>query len=172
LYGWGVQVDSVWSKGPQPHLFLEHCTVEGAGLLDLTTSPALALQVKVDHCAVRADVLLASKPSKATTPGEPPTARFDWRGQGNQYEILDRSWIVLSASQGTPAFTTAVTDLESWLRVNPNESKPIAAKLTYQVDRALRSKPARPRDFAIAAPLPPYTTPGADPDRVGPWSSD
>jgi len=168
LHGWGVKVDSVGSKSSQPHLILEHCTVEGAGLLDLTTSAALALQVKVDHCAVRAEVLLASKPSK---PGEPPTARFDWTGEGNQYEILERCWIVLSASQGTPAFSTAATDLQSWLHVNPKESKPIPAKLKYQIDPVARSNPARPHDFAIEAPRPPQTTPGADPDQVGPWSS-
>jgi len=168
LYGWGVKVDSVGSKSRQPQLILEHCTVEGAGLLDLTTSAALALQVKVDHCAVRAEVLLASKPSK---PGEPPTARFDCTGEGNQYEILERCWIVLSASQGTPAFSTAATDLLSWLHVNPKESKPIPAKLKYQIDPVARSNPARPHDFAIEAPRPPQTTPGADPDQVGPWSS-
>jgi len=167
LYGWGVKVQSVGSGSPQSHLILEHCTVEGAGLLDLTSSRVLApLQVEVNHCAVRAEALLACRLSK---PGEPLTAQFDWRGQGNQYDILGRFWMVLSASQGTPE--TAVTDLDSWLRVAAKDSEPIRDKLKYQTDPAARSAALRPRDFTIEASGPPQTKPGADPGKVGPWSS-
>jgi len=164
-YGWGLKVQSVGSSSPRSHLILEHCTVEGAGLLDLTT-PALVLRVEVNHCAVRAEALLACKPSK---PGEPPTARFNWRGQGNQYDILGHFWIVLSASQGTP--DTSVTDLDSWLRVATNESEPIRAKLKYQTDPVARSNPLRPHDFTIEGSGPPLTKPGANPAQVGPWSN-
>jgi eukaryotic-like serine/threonine-protein kinase len=167
LYGWGVKIQSTGSGSPHPHLILEHCTVEGAGLLDLTSSRVLVpLQVEINHCAIRTEALLACKPSK---PGEPPTARFNWRGQGNQYDIREHFWIVLSASQGTP--DTSVTDLDSWLRVATKESEPIRAKLKYQIDHAARPAALRPRDFAIDASGPPQTKPGADPDKVGPWNS-
>jgi len=165
LFGWGLKVQSVGSSSPQSHLILEHCTVEGAGLLDLTT-PSQVLKVEVNHCAVRAEALLACKPS---TPGEPRTARFSWRGLGNQYDILGNFWIVLSASQGTP--DSSVIDLDSWLHVATNESEPIRAKLKYQTDPAARLNPLRPRDFAIEASGPPATKPGADSGQVGPWSN-
>ena len=47
-------------NNPPPHLILEHCTVENAGLIDLTNSPASSqLEVEVNHCAVKAEALLA-----------------------------------------------------------------------------------------------------------------
>ena len=154
LYGWGVKVQLVSGGGAQtknlpPHLILEHCTVEGAGLLDLAFSPvSVPFRVEVNHCAVQAEAILACKPGKLDAP---PTARFHWLGESNQYDILGRSWIVLSASQGTPAFSTAVTDLDSWLRFTPDDSSPIRTKLKFLTDPAARSELPRPRDFAIEA---------------------
>jgi len=170
LYGWGVKIESVGSGSTQPHLILEHCTVEGAGLLDLTSRRVLLpLQVEVNHCAVRAEALLACKPSK---PGESPGEQFHWLGNGNQYDIRGRSWIVLSATEGNPAFSTGVIDLGSWLlSVANKDNNPIQAKLTYQTDPNSRSNPLRPRDFTIEASGPPETKPGADPGQVGPWST-
>jgi hypothetical protein len=167
MHGWGVKVQLAPGGGPQRHLILEHCTVEGAGLLDLaSSSPALTpLRVEVQHCALRAEALLAWKPNK---PGDPLMAQIQWLGKGNQYDVLGRSWIVLSASQGTPAFSITVTDLESWLRVASNESDPIRAKLRFRIDSRARSGPLEPPDFEIEASGSPQTKPGADPEEVGP----
>ena len=94
--------------------------------------------------------------------------RFNWHGQSNQYDIRGRFWIVLSASQGTSE--TAITDLNSWLCVAIKDSEPIRDKLKYQTDPASRSTALRPRDFTIDAQGQPQIKPGADPDKVGPWS--
>ena len=160
LYGWGVKVQYVGSGSPAPHLMLAHCTIEGAGLLDLSGGSGSApLQIDVNHCAVRAKALVACKP------GEPLARRFIWHGQGNQYDILGRSWIVPSARQGTSE--TAVTGLNSWLCVAIKDSEPVRSKLKYHTDPTARSTALRPRDFTIDAPHP---HPGADPGKVGPWS--
>jgi len=169
-HGWGVQARIMsekrsQTKTTQPQLILEHCTVEGVGMLDIASSPSSAfLQVEVKHCAVKAEALLACKV------GEPLTARVHWSGTGNQYDIFGRDWIVLSAHQGTPASSIAVNDLNSWLKV-AEESDPIPAKLNYQTDPAKRSSQLQPRDFAIKNSGSPQNQPGANPDLVGPWSN-
>jgi hypothetical protein len=166
-YGWGVQVRSDGSARAQPRLILKHCTVEGAGLIDLSSSRVpTSLQLEVNHCAVRADALIASKPSE---PGAPPNAQFAWQGEGNQYELFRGYWIVRSSSQGTTS--TAVADPDGWRRVADLDRDPIRGRLKYQNDPAVRKAALRPRDFAIEAPGPPQAKPGADPDQVGPWSN-
>jgi len=174
LHGWGVKFQASSGGGPQgkppqSHLILEHCTIEGAGLLDLTGSPLLTpLQIEVNHCAVRADALLAWKP-KPNQPSNSLADQVHWLGLGNQYDILGKSWIVLSASQGTPAFSINITDLESWLRVATKDKDSIPTKLEFLTDPAAQSDSFQPRDFAIKASATLQTKPGADPELVGPW---
>ncbi len=169
-HGWGVQARLMPERSPTKtaHLTLDHCTVEGAGMLDVVGSLSSAvLRVEVKHCAVKAEALLACKAGKA---GEALSARVCWSGTGNQYDIFGRSWIVLSAHEGTPEFSTAVDDLNSWLKATGTESKPIQPKLKYQTDPAKRSPQLQPRDFAIKSSESPQNQPGANPDLVGPWS--
>jgi eukaryotic-like serine/threonine-protein kinase len=170
-YGWGVKLQFVRAgnpagKAPSRHLILDHCTMEGAGLLDLATIvDPTPLQVEVKHCLVQADALVACKPNTDLS------KQILWKGESNQYGILGHSWIVHSASQGGPALSSdAVTDLDSWKLVEPNDSNPIANKLKYKTDPSARSTPLRPSDFAVEASGPPQTKPGADPEQVGPWS--
>jgi hypothetical protein len=167
LHGWGVKLSTGSStESPQSRLILDHCTFEGAGLLDLTGSPPLApLQIDVKHCAVRADALLAWKPNQ---PGDPLANQLHWQGAGNQYDILGRSWIVLSASQGTPALSINITDLESWLRVATTDKDAIPTKLEFLTEPSARSDSFQPRDFAIKTSGTPANKPGADPELVGP----
>jgi hypothetical protein len=170
--GWGVKFRANLGGGPtaepqHSRLFLDHCTFEGAGLLDLTGCSLLSpLQMEVKHCAVRTDSLLALKPIKE---GDPLAKQVHWVGSGNQYDILGRCWIVLSASQGTPAFTMNITDLDSWLRVATGDNDAIPTKLKFSTDPAARSNSLQPRDFEIKASEPPRAKPGANPDLVGPW---
>jgi len=173
-HGWGVQATLLSEsrsrpKTAQPHLTLDHCTVEGAGMLDAVGKPSSAvLQVEVKHCAIRTEALLACRAGNA---GEPLSARVRWTGTGNQYDIFGRSWIVLSAHAGTPELSTAVDDLNSWLKAADKESNPIPSKLEYQTDPAKRSLRLQPRDFAIKNSESPQNQPGANPDLVGPWSN-
>ncbi len=170
-YGWGVKfhIDAggvALAKNSQAHLILEDCTFEGAGLIDVTKSPSLSpIHVKVNHCAVKATAILACKPVAS------PSSQVNWQGEGNQYDILGRYWIVLSASEGTPAFSNAVTDLSSWLLFAPADSDSIAEKLTFVIDSKVRAKSLEPRNFTIQAPSLSRPRPGANPELVGPWSS-
>jgi eukaryotic-like serine/threonine-protein kinase len=171
-HGWGVKLElgagsGAVLKNPQPHLILDHCTIEGAGLIDLTSSPAHSpLQVEVMHCAIRTESLLACKHDT------PPSTQVQWRGEGNIYDIRGHSWIVHSATEEAPALATgSVTDLETWLSFAPNEHEPIGAKLKFRTDPATRSEPLQPRDFTIEASASSQAKPGADPNQVGPWSN-
>jgi serine/threonine protein kinase len=170
-YGWGVKLQFVRAgnpaaKTPRRHLILDHCTMEGAGLLDLATIlDPTPLQVEVKHCLVQADALVACKL------GAEASKQILWKGESNQYDILGHSWIVHSANQGAPALSAdAVTDLASWKLVQPNDSNPIANKLKYKIDPRARATPLRPSDFTVEASGPLQTRLGADPEQVGPWS--
>ena len=170
-YGWGVKFIFTADARPdsaqlKPNLTLDHCTFEGAGLFDLTTSPGPApIRLAVNQCVFRANTLLAFN-SKRTK----QELQFEWKGAANQYDILGPSWIVHS-TEGSPAFSIGVTDLESWLRFTPREKETIRSKLKYQIDPAKRPTSLRPHDFAIEAQTPPQSRPGADAALVGPWSN-
>jgi hypothetical protein len=168
-YGWGVKLQIgaggvAQTKSPQPHLSLEYCTFEGTGLIDAAKSPAsFPLEIEVNRCAVAAKAILACRPALS------PSSQIHWRGEGNQYDILGPFWIVLSATEVTPAFSSAVTDLNSWLLFAPGDNRPIPDKLVFLIDPKLRAQSREPRNFAVRAPAAPLRRPGADPELVGPW---
>lgn len=172
-YGWGVKLVfkadvRAEQKGiqPKPNLILEHCTVEGAGLFDLTGSAGPApIQVTVNRCAFRANSMLALNSKRLKQ-----QPQIEWVGAANQYDILGKIWIVHS-TEGSPAFSTDVTDLESWLRFARGEKETIRSQLKYQHDPAKRPATLRPQEFTIEAPAPRQSCPGADPLLVGPWST-
>jgi serine/threonine protein kinase len=173
-YGWGVTLQlgsggRVPANNPKPHLKMEHCTIDGAGLIDLTGNQGQsALQVEVKDCVVRTEAVLAYQPRKN---GESFPEQIQWRGEGNQYDVLGKSWIVLSPSLGTPALSCSVIDLGTWLQLIPNESASIRAKPVFRNDQGPRSGLARPHDFALEGQGSSPNRPGANPDWVGPWGS-
>jgi hypothetical protein len=165
--GWAVELHLAPGGGKPSvarRLVLERCTFEGAGFLGLDPAEVQSsLEIEVKHCAVRAEWLLAWKPLKPEDRFENGFAKqFHWHGEGNQFEIRGRSWIVLS-KEGTPALSAGVTDLDSWSKFAVRESDPIRTALIYRTDPAARSDPLLPKDFAIISPNPP----GADPKQVG-----
>jgi eukaryotic-like serine/threonine-protein kinase len=170
-YGWGVKLrigagGGANTTNPSPHVILDHCTVEQNGLIDATNSSASSpLAVEVDHCAVKAEALLACKRDIT------PSSQVRWRGVGNQYDILGRVWIVLSASEGTPAFSNAATDLQSWSLFAPGDSEPTQEKLEFLTDPMARMELTQPHDFKIQGPVARQIRPGASPELVGPWSN-
>jgi serine/threonine protein kinase len=170
-YGWGVKLQVSSGGGPttdapQPRLILERCTVEEAGLIDLTDSPGSSLvEVEVNYCAVKARAILACKHSI------PPSSQIRWRGKGNQYDILGPTWIVLSASEGTPAFSVAATDLQGWSLFAPGDRDLIQDTLKFQSDFAVRTTLAKPSAYRIEGRIAPQLRPGADPELVGPWGA-
>ena len=169
-YGWGVKFQFVGSPLPQtknskPNLVLDHCTIDGAGLIDMGNSLGPGpLRVEVKHCALSADSLLAFNSKRPAT-----QKQIQWQGESNQYDIHGHSWIVVSASSGTQAFSAAITDLESWLQ-DTAEINPIRTKLKYHTDPAARPDSLVPRDFAIDWSGPAQSHPGVNPELVGPWS--
>ncbi len=146
-YGWGVKLQIsaggvAKAKNAEPHLTLEYCTFAGTGLIDATKSQgSFQLEIKVNHCAVEAKAVLACKPALS------PSSQVHWLGEGNQYDIHGRFWIVLSASEVTPAFSSSVTDLNSWVLFAPGDNKPIPNKLVFLNDPAVRAKSLQPRDY-------------------------
>ena len=120
----------------------------GLARLDGQPGPA-PIQLEVNQCVFRANTLLAFNPKRPKQ-----QKQIHWEGAANQYDILGRSWIVHSTA-GSPAFSTEITDLDSWLHITPGEKKTIRSKLKYQIDPAKRPASLRPLDFAIEAPTPP-----------------
>ena len=153
------------AKAFQPNFLLDHCTLDGAGVFDLTNSPGPApVQVEVKQCVLRSNTLLAVNPKPC------PQDQIQWHGELNNYDVLGRSWIVNSASEGTPVLSAAATDLQGWVEFVRQEKDPIRIKLKYQVDPSARGEQLQPRDFAIEESTWPQSHPGADPKLVGPWS--
>ena len=97
-------------------------------------------------------------------------AQIHWRGEANQYEIQSPTWIVSSASEGTPILSASATDLKGWLNFAPGEKDPIQTKLKYQIDPAARPESLQPRDIAIERSTQSQFHPGADAELVGPRS--
>ena len=134
-------------------------------MIDLTDSPGLsALEVEVNNCAIKAGALLACKH------GVPPASQIRWRGKGNQYDIFGPTWIVLSASTGTPALSIAATDLKSWSLFAPEDRNPSQEKLAFQTDTATQTTLAQPGAYKIQSQTSNQLTPGTDPEQIGPWS--
>ena len=107
----------------------------------------------------------------ACNPELDPRKKIQWQGESNQYDILGHSWIVHSAS-GAPTLSADATDLDGWKQFAPNDHHPIPSKLKFRIDPQQRPKLLEPSIFAVDASGPPKTTPGADPERVGPWSKE
>jgi serine/threonine protein kinase len=165
-YGWAIKLtgeQALQTKNASPQLILDHCTFEGAGLLDLTGNPVPStLRVEIKHCAIRAEGILACNA------GTPPDSQIEWRGEGNQYDIQGPSWIVLHAREGTQALSAGATDLDGWTKLFTADNKPIRTPLKFLTEPRARSALIQPYDFAIAGSGPSQSKPGADPDSVGP----
>jgi eukaryotic-like serine/threonine-protein kinase len=163
--GWGVKVQA---SSPESRLILEQCTFDGAGLLDLTGRPLVTpLQIEVNHCAVRADALLAWKPDRLD---DSLADQLHWLGSGNQYDILGRSWIVPSTTQAAKGLPIGIIDLNSWLHVATKDEHAIATKLEFVTDPSALSDSFQPRNFAIKESATRQAKSGADAELVGPWA--
>jgi hypothetical protein len=116
--------------------------------------------VEVDHCAVRADALLAWKPRK---PDDRLDVVLQWKGSANQYQILGASWI-------SPELPSGVTDLKTWSQSKfvSSEIEPIQTRIIYHTDPQQRTDPVRPQDLAIDSTASSPVRAGADPALVGP----
>jgi hypothetical protein len=129
-------------------------------LVDFT--PQASLQVTIKQCAVVSHALLAWQ---TPAPGTPLTADvLDWRGEGNQYDIGGKAWIVLAAD-GSSELADGPIDLASW-RSKAVENEPVLPPVRFRVVPESLSESPHPDDFAIVDPA--IRPPGADPAQVGP----
>jgi serine/threonine-protein kinase len=163
--GWGLRVRRVpgGKTGEHRRLVMEHCTARGEGLLELVDfTPQASLQVAIKECVVRAHALLAWQ---TPSPGTPLTSdAMEWTGEGNQYQIRGKSWVVLS-SEGTAALPDGPVDLASW-RSKVDEHDPLPPPVKFRTSPESLPESPGPSDFAIIDPA--IRPPGADPARVGP----
>jgi serine/threonine-protein kinase len=166
--GWAVRVRRTPGGAGKAgrRLVLEHCTVKGAGLLDLVDfSPQAPAQVEIKACAAMAEALLSWQTPK---PGTPLTAEaLGWKGRDNQYDIRGKAWIV-QGPEGSPELPDGPTDLASW-RSRMEEVDPLPPPIRFQVSPESLSESPRPRDFALIDQD--ANPPGADPDHVGPGAA-
>jgi serine/threonine-protein kinase len=164
-FGWGIRV---WrtpggNTKADRHLVIDHCTVKGKGLLHLVDfSPQAPFRVEINQCAVLADALLAWETPRSDT-GLTVEA-LKWKGDGNQYDIHGKAWVVLS-SDGTRDLPDSPVDLASWRSRLP-EQDPLHPPIRFQTSPESLSESPQPRDFTIIDQD--IQPPGADPHRVGP----
>ena len=142
--GWAVRVR--YAEGIprqiERQLRMDRCTVFGHGLLELVDFSAESkYKVQITETAVLANTLLSWTP----TPPDLPLSRdvLHWSGQGNQYDVRGKSWVVLSAS-GNPAPPNGPIDLESW-RALMTEEDPLGEQIRFRIDPSAESLSARPR---------------------------
>jgi hypothetical protein len=171
LRGWplGIELCRGQDAGaaPKRRLILDHCTIEGAGLLMITGDAGPSpLPAEISHCVVKAKALLAWKRRK---PGDRLDVDVRWQGVGNQFQVLEPSWVMTLDAATNPAPLPGVTDLPSWSRFVTREVEPIPTPILYAKEPHQRSDSLRPQDLAIDSPEPTAGRAGADPDHVGPW---
>ncbi len=170
--GWAIGLEILpgraSAKGPKRRLTLDHCTIEGSGLLaiDGDAGPA-PMPVVVEHCAVRAGAILAWKPHKL---GDRLDAVVQWKGNGNQLHVLGPSWVVMSRSAMTPELSLGAIDLSSWSNFVSREADPIRTRIHYQETKHEPGAMPRPSDFEIDSTRALDDRAGADAAVVGPWS--
>jgi eukaryotic-like serine/threonine-protein kinase len=164
---WAVRVRNM-PGGPGKagrKLLLERCTARGSGLLDLVGfSSASPYKVEVTQCAVLAEALLAWEvaPGEASPTVDELKRALEWKGVGNQYDVHDPSWVVLSP-RDKAAMPGGPTDLASWSKL-ASEADPVPPPITFQ---DASTKTPKPADFAILD-QPVGVRVGAAPGKVGP----
>jgi hypothetical protein len=166
--GWGLRVKFLGGgpAGSARRLILDHCTVTGAGVLQLAGfSQGFPLQVETRNCAVQTEALLAWEPTAPNIPLSRQTLR--WSGEANQLDVASQSWIETSSKMTSP-LSVRVTDLDSWLQV-AQEHDLILGRLEFLANPSTRAGSPQPRDFVIKSAGP--RKPGADPEQVGPQAT-
>ena len=172
--GWAVRLRSMpgGSGKAGRRLLMDHCTTQGRGLLDLAGfSPLAPVTVNLPSCAVLADALVAweTVTPRAGAPATPPSRdALSWLGQGNEYDIRGKSWLLLAPGGGPLVpLPDGPTDLKAWDHAMGSERDSLPPPLRFATDPSARSEHPVPADFAVAdqgtsRPV------GADPAQVGP----
>ncbi len=165
--GWAVRARNHFGgdgKSAIRTVILERCTAQGKGLLELADfSPRYPVEVEVKECAAVTNTLLAWEHPKSEDMPLTPEA-LHWSGQGNQYDVRGKAWIVLKP-EGATELANGPTDLSSW-RKRFTDRAAIQPPVKFATDPSLLSEAPQPSDFAIATEGAYHV--GADPGQVGP----
>ncbi len=164
---WAIRVRSMPGRFDKAgrKLLLDHCTARGSGLLDLVGfSPASPYKVELKQCAVLTEAMLAWEVAKgeASPTVDALKQALEWKGVGNQYDVHDPSWVVLSP-QDKAALPGGPTDLDSWSKL-ADEAEPVPTPIVFE---GASSKAPKPIDFTIVD-QPAGVKVGAAPNQVGP----
>ena len=166
--GWGVRMEFLGGDqaGGVRKLILDHCTVSGAGLIQLAGfSPGSPLQVQAQGCAVQTGALIAWEPATPQGLWNPQT--LQWEGEGNQFDITGPSWVV-PAVKGTSTLHLITVNREGWSRI-AKERVPLSGEIQFLTRPDASPEKPEPEDFAIKGDG--LKKVGADPEQVGPRSA-
>ncbi len=111
---WGFKVSHIPLKGAPGNpdslqLLLDHCTVQGGGLLALSGYSELTpLKARVSDCIIRADALI-NWDSRSESPTWPKA--LSWTGRGNQFQIKGKRWILNGG-----AAADGIVDAMTWAK--------------------------------------------------------
>jgi serine/threonine-protein kinase len=172
--GWAVRLRSMPGGAPKVgrKLVMDHCTAHGRGFLDFAGFSDLApARVDLRGCAVLADALVAWETVTPTgTPAAPPSRDcLSWLGEGDQFDIRGKSWLLLAPRDAPPeAMPGGPVDLEGWNRAFGTERDPVLPPLRFAADPSAIPEHPTPADFAVATDKGSSRTIGADPAQVGP----
>ncbi len=170
--GWALRLRYAGGPGDRPRrVAIDRATVRGGGLLELEAFPeGGALEVTLDHAAIRTRALLAWGPAEGEAPGGWAKG-MTWRGRANRYDVTGAPWVVLSGTGELPT-PGAPVDLASWSKAvgSDEDSTGKSFRLAADPTGAGTDPPAPgPGQYALVGEEPEGV--GADPKRVGPAAS-
>jgi len=168
--GWAVWLRSmpgIFAKSGRK-LVVDHCTVKGRGVVAFEGFSADApMNIRLNACAALADSLISWIHDPECKDKSPTRDAMIWTGQGNQYEIRGKAW-VLVAPRGSPLapMPDGPVDFETWKRKLATEQSPIPPPIRFATEASSLSAHPTSAEFVVAGE--PGKTPGADPVLVGP----
>jgi serine/threonine protein kinase len=145
---------------------LRHCTALGRGLMVLRGfSTEAPVTVTVQDTVVRTEALLMWKSPEADY-----AKALIWSASRNRYAISGAAWVIAEPkAQGlADAMPNSPDDLESWIRVMPDDHDSEPKPVAFPADHKNPAEPRQPKDFAVSDKEGHLL--GADPAQVGPRS--
>jgi hypothetical protein len=147
---------------------IDHCTIKGRGVVAFEGfSTEAPMTVSLNSCAALADNLISWIHDPACKDKSPNRGAMTWMGQGNQYEVRGKAW-VLVAPRGNPPepMPDGPVDLETWKTKLATEDSPLTPPIKFATEASSLSAHPTSSDFAVAGE--PGKMSGADPALVGP----
>jgi len=161
--GWPLRVTLGQAAAKTPrHVAIDHCTVLGAGLLELDGFTAdQPIKVELHNSVVKTRSLLMWSGTGAFPKG------LSWKGSQNRYSISGASWVVRGPA-GFDAVDHGPVNLETWSNATTAEPDTVEDPIQFPAESPggalLEARPAK--SFQIEGPE--SSDAGIDPAYVGP----